>query len=60
MFAFSGLDMPCVHDVVPLLDVAGVIEALIARLHGTGSGGLYCPHAGPHSGCCFLHIRAVI
>ena len=35
--------MPRVHDVVPLLDVDGVVEALTARLQSTGSGGLYCP-----------------
>ena len=31
-----GSEMPRVHDMVPLLDVDGVIEALTARLRGTG------------------------
>ena len=38
-----AFEMPRVHDVVPLLDVDGVVEALTARLQSTGSGGLYCP-----------------
>ena len=37
-----GFEMPCVHDVVPLLDVDGVVEALTGHLQGTGSGSLYC------------------
>ena len=42
-----GSEMPRVHDVVPLLDVDGVVEALTAGLQSTlsGSGSLYCPHA---------------
>ena len=35
------------HDVVPLLDVDGVVEALTARLQSTGSGCLHCPRATP-------------
>ena len=35
------------HDVVPLLDVDGVVEALPGHLQGTGSGSLYCPRAAP-------------
>ena len=45
-----GFEVPCVHDVVPLLDVDGVVEALTARLQSTGSGSLYCPHAAPTQG----------
>ena len=45
-----GFEMPCVHDVVPLLDVDGVVEALTARLQSTGSGTLYCPRAAPTQG----------
>ena len=45
-----GFEMLCVHDVVPLLDVDGVVEALTARLQSTGSGSLYCPHAAPTQG----------
>ena len=42
-----GFEMPRVHDVMPLLDVDGVVEALTARLQSTGSGSLYCPRAAP-------------
>ena len=42
-----GLEMPRVHDVVPLLDVEGVVEALAGHLQGIGSGSLYCPRAAP-------------
>ena len=45
-----GFEMPRVHDVVPLLDVDGVVEALTAHLQGTGSGSLYCPRAAPTQG----------
>ena len=67
-------EMPRVHDVVRLLD--GVVEALTALLRSTSSGSLYCPRAAPnragktigllfvhasaHSGCCFMHIQAVV
>ena len=37
-----GFEMPREHDVVPLLDVDGVVEALTAHLQSTGSGSLYC------------------
>ena len=43
-------EMPRVHDVVPLLDVDGVAEALTTHLQSTGSGGLYCPCAAPTQG----------
>ena len=50
--------MPRVHDVVPLLDVDGVVhalwppsmKALTARLQSTGSGSWYCPRAAPTQG----------
>ena len=45
-----GFDMPRVHDVVPLLDVDGVVEALTVRLQSTGSAGLYCPRVAPTQG----------
>ena len=46
-----GFGMPRVHDVVPLLDVDGVVEALTGRLQGTAcSGSLYCPRAAPTQG----------
>ena len=45
-----GFEMPRVHDVVPLLDVDGVVEALTGHLQGTGSGSLYCPRVGPTQG----------
>ena len=50
--------MPRVHDVLPLLDVDGVLEALTARLQSTDSGSLCCPRAAPSQG--FMHIRAVV
>lgn len=34
-----GVDIAHVCDVVPLLDVVGVMEALTASSHATGSGG---------------------
>jgi hypothetical protein len=45
-----GFEMPRVHDVVPLLDVDGVVEALTARLQSTGSSRLHCPRAAPTQG----------
>ena len=45
-----GFEMPRVHDVVPLLDVDGVVEALTERLQSTGTGSLYCPRAAPTQG----------
>ena len=45
-----GFEMPRVHDVVPLLDVDGIVEALTGDLQGTGSGSLYCPRAAPARG----------
>ena len=42
--------MPRVHDVVPLLDVDGVVEALTALLQRTGSSGQHCPRAAPTQG----------
>ena len=45
-----GFEMPRVHDVVPLVDVNAVVEALTERLHSTGSGNLYCLRAAPTQG----------
>ena len=45
-----GFEMPRVHDVVPLLDGDGVVEALTALLQRTGSGGLLRPRAAPTQG----------
>ena len=42
--------MPRVHDVVPLMDVDGVVEALTTHLQSAGSGSLYCPRAAPTQG----------
>ena len=36
-----GFEMPRVHDVVPLLDVDGVVEALTERLLSTVFGSLF-------------------
>ena len=43
-------DMLRLHDVVPLLDVDGVVEALTTRLQSTGSGSLYWARAVPIHG----------
>ena len=40
-----GFEMPFMHDVVPLLDVDGVVETLTERLQSTDFGSLYCPRA---------------
>ena len=45
-----GFEMPHVHDVVPLLDVDSVVEALTANLQSTGSDSLYCPRSAPTQG----------
>ena len=45
-----GAEMLRVHDVVPLLDVDGVAEALTALLQRTGSGGQHCARAAPTQG----------
>ena len=53
-----GFEVPRVHDVVPLLDVDGVVEALTRHLHGTGSSSLYSPRAAPTQGvvsCTYEH-----
>ena len=53
-----GFEMLRVRDVAPLLNVDGVTEALTARLHGTGSGSLYCLFAAPTQGvvsCTYEH-----
>ena len=42
--------MPRAHDVVPLLDVDGIVEALTQYLQGTGSGSLYSYRAAPTQG----------
>ncbi len=39
--------MPCVCDVVPLLDVDNIVEALTAHLQDKCYGPLYCPCAAP-------------
>ena len=55
-----AFEMPRVHDVVPLLDVEGVVEALTGHLQGTGSGSLDCPRAAPTQGVVSCtYIRAV-
>ena len=42
--------MPRVCDVMPLLDVDGIVGALTAELQDVGSGALYCPCAAPTQG----------
>ena len=65
-----GFEMPRVHDVVPLLDVDGILEALTAHLQSTGSGGLYCPRAALTQGVVsctyeqwfkpYSHVRGIV
>ena len=50
MFASVGFEMPCVHDVVPLLDVDLGVEALTAHLQSPGPGSMYCPLTAPTQG----------
>ena len=45
-----GFEMPCVSDVVPLLDVDGVVDALTGRLTCVGLGSVYCPRVAPSQG----------
>ena len=40
-----SLEMPRVHNVLPLLHVDGFVEAPTGHLQGAGSGSLYCPRA---------------
>ena len=47
-------------DVVPLLDVDGVVEALTARLQSTGSGSLHCPRAAPTQGVVHAHTSSAL
>ena len=35
--------MPRVTDVVPLLDVDGIVDALTEHMTRVGSGSVYCP-----------------
>ena len=45
-----GFDMPRVCDVVPLLDVDSIVEALTASLQTFGGGALFCPRQAPTQG----------
>ena len=45
-----GLEMPCVTDVVPSLDVDGVVDALTGRLTCVGPDSVYCPRVAPSPG----------
>ena len=45
-----GFEMLRVTDVVPLLDVDGVVDALTERLTCIGPGSVYCPHVAPSWG----------
>ncbi|DBA96107.1 TPA: hypothetical protein ACH3X1_001601 [Trebouxia sp. C0004] len=45
-----GYDMPRVFDVMALLDIDCVVEALTVQLQDMGSAALYCPHAAPTQG----------
>ena len=45
-----GYDMPHVSDVMPLLDIDSIVEALTVQLQGVGSAALYCPREAPTRG----------
>ncbi len=45
-----GFDMPRVCDVVPLLDVDGVVESLTVTLQATGDSASFCPRQAPTQG----------
>ena len=45
-----GYDMPRVFDVMPLLDIDSIVEALTVQLQDMGSAALYCPRAAPTRG----------
>ena len=53
-----GFQMPRVHNVVPLFDVDGVVEALTALLQRTGSSGQHCPRAAPTQGVVSAHTSS--
>ena len=45
-----GYDMPCVCDVIPILDVDNIIDVLTTQLQDLGNGALYCPRVAPTRG----------
>ena len=50
--------MPRDRDVVPVMEVAAIIEALHEHLRGTHSYALHCPRAAPSAGvvsCTYHH-----
>ena len=48
-----GYDMPRIFDVMPLLDIDSIVEALTVQLQDMGSAALYCPRAAPTRGVVF-------
>ncbi len=45
-----GYDMPRVFDVIPLLEIDSIVEALSVQLQDMGSAALYCPREAPTRG----------
>ena len=45
-----GFEMQRVTDLVPLLDVDGIVDALTEPLTRVGSGNVYCPRVAPSQG----------
>ena len=45
-----GYDMPRVFDVIPLLEIDSIVEALTVQLQDMGSAALYCPREAPTRG----------
>ena len=46
--------MPHDSSVVPVVEVAAIIEDLREHLHGTPIYGMHCPRAAPSAGVCQL------
>lgn len=53
-----GYNMPCVFDVMPLLDIDSTAEALTVQLQDMGSAALYCPRAAPTCEYCFFALMS--
>ena len=53
-----GFEMPRVTDVVPLLDVDGIVDAFVEHLTRVGSGTVYCPPIAPLRVLCLAHMNS--
>jgi len=50
-----GYDVPRLFDVMPLLDIDGIVEALTVQLQDMGSC-FVLSSCSSHSRCCFLYL----